>query len=55
MLPITPVQILWVKMIIARTLALTLAFAPPERKIMNRMPRKSDELLRSVFRTWELR
>lgn len=37
-LPITPVQILWVNMITAVTLALTLAFEPPERNIMSRMP-----------------
>jgi magnesium-transporting ATPase (P-type) len=42
-LPITPVQILWVNMITAVTLSLTLAFEPPERNIMGRMPRKPDE------------
>ncbi|MDD5321734.1 MAG: HAD-IC family P-type ATPase [Methylococcales bacterium] len=38
-LPITPVQILWVNMIISVTMSLTLAFEPPERNIMSRMPR----------------
>ena len=31
-LPLTPVQILWVNMITAVTLALALAFEPPEQK-----------------------
>jgi calcium-translocating P-type ATPase len=51
-LPITPVQILWVNMITAVTLALTLAFEPPERNIMGRMPRKPDEPLLSAFLIW---
>lgn len=38
-LPITPVQILWVNMITAVTLALALAFEPGEKRIMQRMPR----------------
>ena len=37
--PLTPVQILWVNMITAATLALALAFEPPERGIMRRPPR----------------
>ncbi len=53
-LPITPIQILWVNMITAVTLALTLAFEPPERNIMNRMPRKPDEPLLSVFLIWRI-
>src|SRR5690606_40526470 len=31
-LPLTPVQILWVNMVTAVTLALALAFEPPERE-----------------------
>ncbi len=38
-LPLTPVQILWVNMITAVTLALALAFEPPERGVMKRPPR----------------
>lgn len=38
-LPITPVQILWVNMITAVTLALALAFEPPEPGVMARPPR----------------
>ncbi len=53
-LPITPVQILWVNMITAVTLALTLAFEPPERNIMSRAPRKPDEPLLSAFLIWRI-
>ncbi len=42
-LPITPVQILWVNMVTAVTLALALAFEPPEPGLMKRLPRPSDE------------
>ncbi|MEN8261651.1 MAG: HAD-IC family P-type ATPase, partial [Pseudomonadota bacterium] len=54
MLPITPVQILWVNMITAVTLALTLAFEPPERDIMRRHPRRPDEALLSGFLLWRI-
>ncbi|MGR9036318.1 MAG: HAD-IC family P-type ATPase, partial [Gammaproteobacteria bacterium] len=54
MLPITPVQILWVNMITAITLALTLAFEPTERMIMTRMPRKPNEPLLSLFLIWRI-
>lgn len=54
LLPITPVQILWVNMITAVTLALTLAFEPPERNIMRRMPRKPNEPLLSAFLIWRI-
>ena len=37
-LPITPVQILWVNMISAVALGLTLAFEPPESNVMHRAP-----------------
>ena len=54
LLPITPVQFLWVNMITAVTLALTLAFEPPERNIMQRMPRKPNEALLSGFLIWRI-
>ncbi|HVL88421.1 MAG TPA: cation-transporting P-type ATPase [Candidatus Thermoplasmatota archaeon] len=38
-LPITPVQILWVNMVVAVTLALALAFEPTEPDVMRRAPR----------------
>jgi magnesium-transporting ATPase (P-type) len=53
-LPITPVQILWVNMITAVTLALTLAFEPPERHIMKRRPKKPNEPLLSAFLIWRI-
>lgn len=39
-LPITPVQILWINMVTAVALGLTLAFEPPERDVMARPPRE---------------
>jgi magnesium-transporting ATPase (P-type) len=39
-LPLTPVQILWVNMVTAVTLALALAFEPAEPGLMSRPPRK---------------
>ncbi len=48
-LPITPVQILWVNMITAVTLALALAFEPPEPGIMERPPRDPEEGLLNRF------
>lgn len=38
-LPVTPVQILWVNMISAVTMAVSLAFEPTEKNTMNRPPR----------------
>ncbi len=46
-LPITPVQILWINMITTVTLALALAFEPPESDIMARPPRAPDTPLLS--------
>ncbi|MCB1850997.1 MAG: HAD-IC family P-type ATPase, partial [Gammaproteobacteria bacterium] len=51
-LPITPVQILWVNMITAVTLALSLAFEPPERDILQRPPRDPNEAILSRFLVW---
>lgn len=48
-LPITPVQILWVNMVIAVTLALALAFEPLEDDIMARKPRPVDQSLITGF------
>ncbi len=44
-LPITPVQILWVNMVTAVTLALSLAFEPAEQNVMKRPPRNPKEAL----------
>ncbi len=49
-LPLTPVQILWVNMVTAVTLALALAFEPAEPGVMRRPPRQPDEsILDGVF------
>jgi magnesium-transporting ATPase (P-type) len=44
-MPITPVQVLWVNMVTAVTLALALAFEPMESDVMDRPPRRPDESL----------
>jgi magnesium-transporting ATPase (P-type) len=54
LLPITAAQILWVNMITAVTLALTLAFEPPERDVMRRVPRDPREPLLSGFLVWRI-
>jgi magnesium-transporting ATPase (P-type) len=53
-LPITPLQILWVNMITAVTLALALAFEAPEDGVMRRPPRSPNEPILSVFLTWRV-
>ncbi|SCY93114.1 HAD-IC family P-type ATPase [Microvirga guangxiensis] len=53
-LPITPVQILWVNMITAATLGLTLAFEQPEPDVMRRPPRRRDEPILSGFLVWRI-
>lgn len=53
-LPITPVQILWVNMITAVTLALTLAFEPPERNVMRRPPRNPHEPVLTHMFLWRI-
>jgi magnesium-transporting ATPase (P-type) len=53
-LPITPLQILWVNMVTAVTLALALAFEPPERDIMARPPRRPNEPLLGRFVIWRI-
>ena len=54
MLPITPVQILWVNMITAVTLALALAFEPAERNIMQRAPRAPREPMLTGMFVWRI-
>lgn len=51
-LPITAVQILWVNMITAVTLALVLAFEPTEDDVMRRAPRRADAPILSGFLIW---
>jgi len=54
MLPVTAAQILWVNMVTAVTLALALAFEPPEPDIMQRPPRRPEEPLLSGFMIWRI-
>ena len=54
MLPITPVQILWVNMITAVTLALTLAFERAEGDVMHRHPRDPGAPLLSPLLLWRI-
>ncbi|WP_078460229.1 cation-transporting P-type ATPase [Solemya velum gill symbiont] len=53
-LPLTPVQILWVNMITAVTLALSLAFESPERNVMQREPRDASEPMLSSYLIWRI-
>jgi len=53
-LPITPVQILWINMITAVTLARSLAFEPPEQGVMSRPPRNPDAPLLTLFLIWRI-
>jgi len=53
-LPLTPVQILWVNMITAVTLAMALAFEPPEPGIMERPPRKQNQPILTGFLIWRI-
>jgi magnesium-transporting ATPase (P-type) len=53
-LPLTPVQILWVNMITAVTLALSLAFEPPEQNIMRRHPRDAHQPMLTPYLVWRI-
>ena len=53
-LPITPVQILWVNMVTAVTLALALAFEHPEPEAMRQPPRNPSEPLLTRFMLWRI-
>jgi magnesium-transporting ATPase (P-type) len=53
-LPITPVQILWVNMVTAISLAVALAFERAEPDIMRRLPREPGEPLLSRFLAWRI-
>lgn len=54
LLPITPVQILWVNMVTAVTLGLSLAFEAAEPDIMKRPPRDPKEPLLDLFLAWRV-
>lgn len=53
-LPLMPVQILWVNMITAVTLALALAFEPPEKGVMNRPPRDTHKPILTFYLIWRV-
>ena len=53
-LPISPPQILWINMVTAVTLALALAFEPPEKNVMQRSPRPPGESLISGVLLWRI-
>ncbi len=53
-MPITPLQILWVNMVTAVTLALALAFEPMESKVMERPPRAPDEPILGKIFLWRI-
>ncbi len=53
-LPLTPVQILWVNMVTAVTLALALAFEPPEKNVMQRPPRDVNEPMLTPHFIWRI-
>lgn len=53
-LPLTPVQILWVNMITAVTLALSLAFEPPEKNVMRHPPRDAHAPILTPHLIWRV-
>ncbi|MFU8859514.1 MAG: cation-transporting P-type ATPase [Cyclonatronaceae bacterium] len=53
-MPITPVQILWINMVTAVTLALALSFEPMETDVMERPPRKSGEAILGPVFLWRI-
>jgi magnesium-transporting ATPase (P-type) len=53
-LPLTPVQVLWINMVTAVTLALALAFEPAEAGIMDRPPRPVDEPIITRRMLWRI-
>src|SRR5690606_22737366 len=53
-MPITPVQILWVNMVTAITLALALSFEPKEKNIMAKPPRSKNKPILGKFFIWRI-
>ncbi|MBB3965873.1 cation transporting ATPase C-terminal domain-containing protein [Rhizobium metallidurans] len=50
----TPVQILWLNMVLTITLGLGLAFEPSESGVMGRPPRRRDAPILSRFLVWRI-
>ena len=53
-LPLSPVQILWVNLLTAGALGITLAFEPPEPGTMRRPPRRPDAPVLSGLLLWRI-
>ncbi|PCF97738.1 cation-translocating P-type ATPase [Vreelandella nigrificans] len=53
-LPITPLQALWVNMVVATTLGLALAFEESEHDLMRRQPRDPKAALLDMFLLWRV-
>ena len=53
-MPMTPVQILWINLILTVTLGLVLAFEPTEPGTMSRPPRAADAPLLPPFLVWRI-
>ena len=53
-LPMTPVQILWINMVTAVALGLTLAFEPAEPGVMDRKPRRMNASLLDAEMLWRV-
>ncbi|SDJ82959.1 cation-translocating P-type ATPase [Billgrantia gudaonensis] len=53
-LPVTPLQALWVNMVVAVTLGLALAFEAGERNLMQRAPRDPNAALLDLFLLWRV-
>ncbi|MCT7668097.1 HAD-IC family P-type ATPase [Shinella kummerowiae] len=53
-LPMSPIQILWINMILTVTLGLVLAFEPSEPGVMRRPPRRRDAPILSRFLVWRI-
>ncbi|MBE0599615.1 MAG: cation transporting ATPase C-terminal domain-containing protein, partial [Desulfuromonadales bacterium] len=51
-MPVTPLQILWVNLVVATTLGMALAFEPAEEDIMQRPPRRQNEPILSGHLLW---
>jgi magnesium-transporting ATPase (P-type) len=54
LLPLTPLQVLWVNLVTAVTLALALAFEPPESDVMRQPPRNPRAPLLAAFQVWRI-
>ena len=53
-LPVTPVQILWINLVSAAALGVTLAFEPTEPATMRRPPRLANEPILSAALLWQV-